>query len=186
MSQEVSTTETAGLPSERTHTQTVTAVVENKAGVLARIVALFARRAFNICSLNVAPTDDARFSRITFVYDTHSAPVEQVISQVNKLVNVIHIEAVDRANAVERELMMAAVTATPANRSEIVDLVRIFEGKVVDVGHDAITIVIAGRPDKLDDLEDLIRPYGIVEMQRSGRIALPNLERRPSQMAAVS
>jgi acetolactate synthase I/III small subunit len=157
--------------------QTVTAVVENKSGVLARVVGLFARRGFNIVSLNVAPTYDERFSRITFVYDTHSAPVEQVISQINKLINVISIEAVDKEDSVKRELLMTSIHATAETRPQIVELIRIFEGKVVDVGHDAVMAMLAGRPDKLDDFEALVRPYGIVEMQRSGMIALANLDR---------
>ena len=157
-----------------THTQTVTAVVENKAGVLARIVGLFARRGFNIYSLNVAPTDDERFSRITFVYDTHSAPVEQVISQINKLINVIHVEAVDRDNATERELIIAVVSVTNDNRQQLVDLVNNFEAEIADASDGSLMIVRADRPDRLDELENLIRPFGIVEMQRSGCIAISN------------
>jgi acetolactate synthase-1/3 small subunit len=162
--------------------QTVTALVENKAGVLARVVGLFARRGFNISSLAVAPTDDERFSRITFVYDIGSAPVEQVVNQVNKLVNVIHIEAIDAANAVERELLLATIAAGPEDRGHLIELVGLFEGKVVDVGHDSLTVMLAGRPDKLDDFEALARPYGIRALQRTGRIALPLVERemRPS------
>ncbi len=183
MSQEVATEDAVGVPFEASRAQTVTAVVENKAGVLARIVGLFARRGFNIFSLNVAPTDDDRFSRITFVYDTHSAPVEQVISQVNKLINVIHIEAVDQKNAVERELLMAVVSVGDETRQKLIDVVNSFEGEVADVSDNSLMIVLAGQPDKLDRLEDLVRPFGIVEMQRSGSIALSNLERRREAVA---
>ena len=158
------------------HAQTLTALVENKAGVLARVVGLFARRGFNISSLAVAPTEDERFSRITFVYDTGSAPVEQVVSQVNKLINVLSIEALEPDQSVERELMMATVNVDASTRGQVIDLIQIFEGSVVDVGHHAITVMLAGRPAKLDDFEDLVRPYGIEALQRSGRIALRALD----------
>lgn len=161
--------------------QTVTAIVENKSGVLARIVSLFARRGFNIYSLNVAPTHDPAFSRITFVYDTHSAPVEQVLSQVGKLIEVITIEAIDRDESVKRELLMASIRAEADARAQVVELIKLFEGKVVDVGPEAVTAMLAGRPDKLDQFEELVKPYGIVEMQRSGRIALKSLALRDSQ-----
>lgn len=161
--------------------QTVAAIVQNKPGVLARIVSLFARRGFNIYSLNVAPTHDAGLSRITFVYDTHSAPVEQVLSQVGKLIEVISIEAIDREESVKRELLMATVTAAGDVRAQVVELIKLFEGKVVDVGHESVTAMLAGRPDKLDQFEELVKPYGIVEMQRSGRIALKSLALRESE-----
>lgn len=156
--------------------QTVTALVENKAGVLARVVGLFARRGFNISSLAVAPTEDPRFSRITFVYDPASVPVEQVINQVDKLINVLEIDAVDRDSAVERELLLATVEVDPESRRQVVELVQIFKGHVIDVGHDALTIMVAGRPSKVDDFEDLITPYGIRALQRTGRVALKLLK----------
>src|SRR5687768_4254153 len=188
MSQEV-TNETAGVVTNSNtrgdQEQTVTALVENKAGVLARIVGLFARRGFNISSLAVAPTDDERFSRITFVYDIGSAPVEQVLNQINKLVNVIHIEAIDPERSVERELLLATITAQPETRGEIIELIGVFEGKVVDVGHDALTAMVAGRPGKLDDFEDLVRPHGIQAIQRTGRIALPLAERVGPMLQSV-
>lgn len=168
---------------ENSREQTVTALVENKSGVLARIVSLFARRGFNIYSLNVAPTDDDRFSRITFVYDTRSAPVEQVISQVGKLIEVLSVEAIKRDESVKRELLMASITATAESRAQVVELINLFEGKVIDVGHDGVTAMLAGRPDKLNQFEELIRPYGILEMQRSGRIALKSLASRNVEVA---
>src|SRR4051794_29931007 len=108
-------------------TQTVVALVENEAGVLARVVGLFARRGFNICSLAVAPTNDERFSRITFVYDVGSAPVEQVVSQVGKLINVISIEAVDPDKAIERELLLTTVNLNESSRSALFELVQEYE-----------------------------------------------------------
>jgi acetolactate synthase-1/3 small subunit len=155
----------------------VVAVVENKAGVLARVASLFARRGYNIFSLAVAPTDDERFSRITIVVDVESAPLEQVTKQLFKLINVVKIQELDPRSAVERELLLVTVDAPPERRGEVMDLVQVFEGRVLAVGHDAITVSLDGRPDKLDDFEELLRPYGISELQRSGRIALPKLER---------
>lgn len=166
--------------------QTVIALVENKAGVLARVVGLFARRGFNISSLAVAPTEDERFSRITFVYDTNSVSVDQVVNQVNKLVNVISIEPLDRDKSVERELLLATINADAANRQEVIELVQIFKGNVIDVGHEAVTVSIAGRPSKLDDFEDLVEPYGICSLQRTGRVALPVLSRKNEKLFAVN
>jgi acetolactate synthase I/III small subunit len=155
----------------------VAVLVENKAGVLARVAGLFARRGFNIFSLAVAPTDDERFSRITIVVDVESAPLEQVTKQLFKLINVVRIQELDPRDAVERELLIATVAAPPDKRGEVIELVQVFEGRILSVGHDALTISLDGRPDKLDDFEELLRPYGIEELQRSGRIALPKLER---------
>jgi len=132
---------------KRHHTLTV--LVENKAGVLARVAGLFSRRGYNIFSLAVAPSDNERFSRITIVVDVESAPLDQIMKQLDKLIPVV----------------------------SIIQLVGVFEGKIVDVGHDRLTVALEGAPTKLDDFEDLIRTYGIVEMQRTGRVALPKLDR---------
>ncbi|MBV8235946.1 MAG: acetolactate synthase small subunit [Acidimicrobiia bacterium] len=168
------------------HHHTLSVLVENKAGVLMRVAGLFARRGFNIYSLAVAPTDDDRFSRITIVVDVESAPLEQVTKQLFKLINVVKISELDPSAAVERELMLATVKAEPATRGQIIELVNVFEGTIVDVGHDGITVMLAGRPDKLDDFEDLIRAYEIVELQRTGRVALPKLERQAPRLRSVS
>ena len=160
-------------------------LVENRAGVLARVSNLFARRGYNIYSLAVAPTDDVRFGRITVVVDAESAPLEQVVKQLNKLINVIKITEVPPAGGVERELMMVTVKATPEARSQVTELTAILEAKIVDVGHDALTIMVAGDPDKLDAFSDLVKPFGIVEIQRTGRIALPRLSRQPTRLRAV-
>jgi acetolactate synthase I/III small subunit len=157
------------------HTLVVT--VENKAGVLARVAGLFARRGYNIDSLAVAPTDDERFSRITIVVDAESAPIEQIIKQLFKLVNVVKISELAPTEAVERELLLATVKAEPAVRSQILELAQIFEGRVLAVGHDSLTLSLDGTPSKIDDFEELLRPYGIVELQRTGRVALPKLDR---------
>ncbi len=155
----------------------LTVLVENKAGVLARVAGLFSRRGFNIFSLAVAPTDDERFSRLTIVVDVESAPLEQVIQQLDKLVNVVSISQLAPDAAVERELMLATVAVDARLRSEIIELVGVFRGEVVNVGPDRLTVMLAGSPDTLDDLERLLGGYTIVELQRSGRVALPKLGR---------
>ena len=167
------------------HHHTLSVLVENKAGVLARVAGLFARRGFNIYSLAVAPTDDERFSRITIVVDVESAPLEQVTKQLFKLIPVVKISELDPSSAVERELMLATIKAEPAARGQVIELVNVFEGTIVDVGHDEITVMLAGRPDKLDDFEDLMRAYDIVELQRTGRVALPKLERQAPRLRSV-
>ena len=160
---------------KRHHTLTV--LVENKSGVLARVAGLFSRRGYNIFSLAVAPTDDERLSRITIVVDVESAPLEQIMNQLHKLVPVVAITELDPATSRERELLLATVEAGPETRGQVIQLVGVFEGKIVDVGPDRLTVMLAGAPSKLDDFEDLIRGYGIVDMQRTGRVALPMLDR---------
>ncbi len=160
--------------------QTLSVLVENKSGVLARISGLFARRGFNIISLAVAPSDDDRFSRINIVIDVEETSVEQITKQLFKLVNVVKITELHPADSVERELLMATVAAGPEQRGAVIELVGVFEGRIVDVGTDALTVMLAGEPDKLDDFEELMRPYGITELQRTGRVALPKLERQAS------
>ena len=152
-------------------------LVENKAGVLARVAGLFSRRGFNIFSLAVAPTDDARFSRLTIVVDVESAPLEQVIQQLDKLVNVVSISQLAPEAAVERELLLATVTVDATRRGEVIELVDVFRGEVVNVGHDRLTVMLADSPDTVDDFERLLGDYRIVELQRSGRVALPKLGR---------
>ncbi len=152
-------------------------LVQNRAGVLARVAGLFARRGYNIFSLAVAPTEDEAFSRITIVIDVESAPVEQVVKQLFKLIEVVKISELDPRRSVERELLLATVRVTSENRGQVVELTNIFEGKILAVGVEAITVSLDGNPDNLDDFEDLLRGYGIVELQRTGRVALPKLDR---------
>jgi acetolactate synthase-1/3 small subunit len=151
-------------------------LVENRAGVLARVSNLFARRGYNIYSLAVAPTDDERFSRITIVVDVESAPLEQIVKQLNKLINVIKISELSPQDSVERELLLCTVKAAPDVRSQVIELVELFEGRVLDVGHDELTLSLDAHPSRLDDLEELLRPYGIIDLQRTGRVALARLE----------
>jgi acetolactate synthase I/III small subunit len=164
----------------------VTVLVENKSGVLARVAGLFSRRGYNIFSLAVAPTDDERLSRITIVVDVESAPLEQIINQLDKLINVVSISELAPDEATERELMLATVEADPNERAQVIQLVGVFEGQIVAVGHDEVTVMLAGPPRSLDDFEELIRPYGITELQRTGRIALPKLERGSRRLRSVS
>jgi acetolactate synthase-1/3 small subunit len=163
-------------PSRSQH-HILSVLVENRPGVLARVASLFARRGFNIYSLAVAPTEDERLSRLTIVVDVESAPLEQIVKQLFKLIDVIKISELDPRASVERELLLATVRADAAQRGQVVEIVQIFEGKILAVGLDAITVSLDGHPDKLDDFEDLLRSYGIVELQRTGRVALPKLDR---------
>ena len=156
---------------------TLTLLVENKAGVLARVASLFARRGFNIESLAVAPTDDEAFSRITIVVDVESTPLEQITKQLHKLINIVKISELDPRDSVERELMLATVRAAGDNRARVLELVQIFDGKILNVGHTEMTVSLEGNPVKVDDFESLLRPYGIVELQRTGRVALPKIDR---------
>jgi acetolactate synthase I/III small subunit len=169
---------------EGTH-HVLSVLVENKAGVLARVANLFSRRGYNIYSLAVAPTDDERFSRITIVVDVESSPLEQITKQLFKLVNIVKISELDPRDSVERELMLTTVRAEAGARGQIIELVDVFQGKIVDVGHDEVTIMLADTPDRLDACEDLMRPYGIVELQRTGRVALPKLDRVPARLRPV-
>ncbi len=161
-------------------------LVENKAGVLARVAGLFARRGFNIYSLAVAPTHDERFSRITIVVDVESSPLEQVTKQLFKLVNVVKISELDPARAIEGEVLLATVRADAPARSQVIELVGVFGGRVVDVGRDQLTVMVAGSPSQIDDFEDLMGSCGIVELQRTGRVALPKLERQAPRLRAVT
>lgn len=158
----------------------LTVLVENKAGVLARVAGLFSRRGFNIFSLAVAPTDDERFSRITIVVDVASAPLEQIVHQLDKLVNVVTISELAPPDAVQRELLLATVAAMPAERSQVIELVGVFGGEVIDVGAERLTVMLAGPPDKLDAFEGLLETYEVVELQRTGLVALAKLARPPT------
>ena len=165
---------------------TLSVLVENRAGVLARVSNLFARRGYNIFSLAVAPTDDERYSRITIVVDVESAPLEQVTKQLFKLINVVKISELDPADSVERELLLCTVKAAPEVRGQVIELVQVFEGRILGVGYDELTLSLDGHPSKIDDFEELLRPYGIVELQRTGRVALPKLERQAPRLRSVS
>ena len=152
-------------------------LVQNRPGVLARVSGLFARRGYNIFSLAVAPTDDVDYSRITIVVDISATPLEQIVKQLFKLIDVVRITELDPRKSVERELMLATVRIEEGQRGQVVELANIFEAKVLAVGNDAMSLSMDGTPEKLDDFEELLKGYGIVESQRTGRVALPKLER---------
>jgi acetolactate synthase-1/3 small subunit len=152
-------------------------LVKNRPGVLARVASLFARRGYNIFSLAVAPTEQDDFSRISIVVDVESAPLEQIVKQLFKLIDVVRISELDPRSSVERELVVVTVKATGEERGQIVELVNIFEGKILSVGSDALIVSLDGSPEKLDDFSELLRQYGIIESQRTGRVALPKLDR---------
>ena len=160
-------------------------LVQNRPGVLARVASLFARRGYNIFSLAVAPAEEDGMSRITIVVDVDSSPLEQIVKQLFKLINVVKISELDARSAVERELLLATVRAPADVRGQVVELVQIFEGKILAVGQGAITVSLEGAPSKLDDFEEMLRGYGIVELQRTGRIALPKLERDSGRLRAL-
>lgn len=159
-------------------------LVQNRPGVLARVSGLFARRGYNIFSLTVAPTEEAAYSRITIVVDISATPLEQIVKQLFKLIDVVRITELDPRKSVERELMVVTVRADDDSRGKVMELVNICEAKVLAVGSDALTVSLDGNPEKLDDFEELLRGYGIVESQRTGRVALPKLDREARPRAS--
>jgi len=160
---------------------TLSVLVENKPGVLARISALFSRRGFNIDSLAVGVTEHPDISRITIVVSVEDFPLEQVTKQLNKLVNVIKIVEQDPENSVSRELMLIKVRTDATNRAEIVDVVNLFRAKVVDVSPESVTVEATGTSDKLEALLRMLDPYGIREIAQSGGVTLG---RGPKSMSA--
>jgi acetolactate synthase-1/3 small subunit len=161
-------------------------LVQDRPGVLARVAGLFARRGYNIFSLAVAPAEDPGMSRITIVVDVESTPLEQITKQLFKLIDVVKISELDPRRSVERELLIATVKAAAEQRSHVAELVNIFEGKIIAVATEVLTVSLEGHPDKLDDFEELLAPYGIVELQRTGRVALPKLARGARLRAVAS
>ncbi|MGH2768434.1 MAG: acetolactate synthase small subunit [Candidatus Methylomirabilales bacterium] len=151
---------------------TISVLVENKFGVLARVAGLFSRRGFNIHSLAVGPTDHPDVSRMTIVVDLPEKPLEHVTKQLNKLVNVIKVIELEPGSSVARELMLIKVQAKPATRAQIIELVEVFRAKIVDVTQESLTVEVTGPPDKLYAFQDLVTSYGIIELVKTGRIAL--------------
>jgi acetolactate synthase I/III small subunit len=153
-------------------THTMSVLVENKPGVLARVAGLFSRRGFNIHSLAVGPTENPDISRMTIVVTVDELPLEQVTKQLNKLVNVIKIVELEPAAAVQRELLLVKVRADTTVRSQVLETVALFRAKVVDVCPEALTIEATGTADKLDALLRMLEPCGIREIAQSGMVAL--------------
>jgi acetolactate synthase-1/3 small subunit len=151
---------------------TLSVLVENQPGVLARIAGLFSRRGYNIDSLAVGPTEHPEVSRMTIVVNVEQSPLEQVTKQLNKLVEVIKVVELDREMSVNRELVLVKVKADAATRGQVLELVQLFRAKVVDVGTDAVTIQIVGNQGKLEDFLRVLEPYGVRELVQSGVVAI--------------
>src|SRR2546423_12212652 len=160
----------AGLRTGRKHVLSI--LVENKPGVLTRIAGLFARRGFNIDTLAVGPTDDPAVSRITLTLDGAMHPIDQVTKQLHKLVNVLKIRDLEPDETVARELALFKLSADGAQRGEVMQITDIFRGKVVDVGKRSIVVEGTGTDDKIEAFEQLVRPFGLIEMVRTGEIAI--------------
>jgi len=154
----------------------IAVLVRNERGVLARVAGLFARRGFNITSLAVGETEDPRFSRITVVVGGDEAIMEQVVKQLNRLVSVIKVTDISRLPRVERGLALIKVRAKPENRDEILQLVQIFRARVDHVDHRSMVVEVTGERAKLQAMIDMLKPHGILEMARTGQIALGRSE----------
>src|SRR3954452_16273151 len=147
-------------------------LVENKPGVLARIAGLFARRGFNIETLAVGPTDDETISRVTLTVDGATHPIDQVMKQLHKLVNVIKIRDLEPPETVARELALFKIASDSESRAEIMQFTDIFRGKVIDVSKRSVTVEVTGTDDKIEAYEQMVRPFGLIEMVRTGEIAV--------------
>ncbi|MGA7097122.1 MAG: acetolactate synthase small subunit [Acidimicrobiia bacterium] len=159
---------------------TLTVLVEDKAGVLARVSAMFSNRGFNIHSLAVGPTHQEGRSRITLVVD--APELEQLKKQLNKLVNVIKVQEMEQSEALEREVMIVRISAQPSSRGEVRDTASLFDAKVIDISTSAITFEVSGSPQHLQAFLEHITPYGIIDLVKSGRIAM----RRESELTPSS
>jgi acetolactate synthase-1/3 small subunit len=147
-------------------------LVENRPGVLARVAGLFSRRGFNIDTLAVGPTDDPNISRITLTLDGAVHPIDQVTKQLHKLINVLKIRDMEPQDTVAREMALFKVSAAVENRAEIVQYAEIFRAKIVDVSRRALIVEVTGSHDKIEAFESMLRPHGLLEMVRTGEVAL--------------
>lgn len=160
------------MAAENVRTHTLSVLVEDKPGVLARVAALFSRRGFNIQSLAVGATEQKNMSRMTIVVSADEAPLEQITKQLNKLINVIKIVELDEVNSVARELALIKVRADAATRGQVIEAVNLFRAKVVDVSTESLTVEATGTQEKLDALLRVLEPYGIREIVQSGVVSL--------------
>jgi acetolactate synthase-1/3 small subunit len=151
---------------------TLSVLVENKPGVLARIASLFARRGFNIDSLAVGPTEYPDVSRMTIVVNVEDNPLEQVTKQLNKLINVLKIVELEPAASVSRELLLVKVKADQQTRSQVLEVVQLFRAKIIDVAPDAVTIEATGGSEKIEALLRVLEPFGVKELVQSGMVAV--------------
>ena len=166
---------------------TISVKIENKPGALARVSQLFSRRGYNIQSLAVGPTEQSDISRLTLRVDCSEHSLEQIEKQMHKLVNVLRVTELKPDESVERELALITVAVGPDRRADVIALSQVAGARVADVGRDAITFEIVGRPDQVEAFEELVRPYGVRELVRTGRIGLrrPSASRRSSTPALV-
>ncbi len=168
---------------------TVSVLLENKPGALTRITSMFARRGYNIESLAVGTTERHDVSRITLRVDCAGQPLEQIEKQMHKLVNVLRVNELVPGESIERELALLKVTAPPSNRAELMAMGEVFGARVVDLGPDAIVFELTGPPEDVDSFEELVRPHGLQELVRTGRIGLNRPSRsnskRPKQHVLV-
>ncbi|BBZ07127.1 acetolactate synthase small subunit [Mycolicibacterium doricum] len=160
------------MAAENVRTHTLSVLVEDKPGVLARVAALFSRRGFNIQSLAVGATEQKNMSRMTIVVSADEAPLEQITKQLNKLINVIKIVEQDEVNSVARELALIKVRADAATRGQVIEAVNLFRAKVVDVSTESLTVEATGTQEKLEALLRVLEPYGIREIVQSGVVSL--------------
>lgn len=167
---------------ETVRTHTLSVLVEDKPGVLARVAALFSRRGFNIQSLAVGATEQKDMSRMTIVVSADEAPLEQITKQLNKLINVIKIVEQDEGNSVARELALIKVRADATTRGQVIEAVNLFRAKVVDVSTESLTVEATGTQEKLDALLRVLEPYGVREIVQSGVVSL---SRGPRGIGAV-
>ena len=161
---------TVGTYTGRKHILSI--LVENKPGVLTRIAGLFARRGFNISTLAVGPTDDPALSRVTLTLDGASHPIDQVTKQLHKLVNVLKIRDLEPSETVARELALFKVSADGGARAEVMQVVEIFRAKIIDVTKRSLIVEVTGTWEKVEAFERMVRPFGLVEMARTGEIAI--------------
>jgi len=152
---------------------TISVLVENKFGALTRIAGLFSGRGYNIDTLNVAPTQDANTSRMTIVTRGDDATLDQILKQLNKLVDVLQVQDFREGELVDRELVLIKVQVDPQSRAEIMQMTDIFRGKIVDVQPKTLTIEITGDESKIEKFLDLMKVFGIAELTRTGKVALP-------------
>jgi acetolactate synthase-1/3 small subunit len=164
---------------------TVSVELEDKPGALARVSQMFARRGYNIMSLAVGPTERRGVSRLTLRVDCSENSFEQIEKQMHKLVNVLRVTELPPGESVERELALITVSAPPDKRAELIGMTEVFGARVADVGREAITFEIVGRPEELDAFEELVRPHGVRELARTGRIGLRRPNPRRSRQTAT-
>jgi acetolactate synthase-1/3 small subunit len=160
---------------------TLSVLVENKPGALARVAIMFRRRGFNIESLAVGPTERHDVSRITLRVDCAEPALEQLEKQIHKLVDVLRVSELTPAESVERELALIKVAAPPSRRAELLALAEAFAARVADLGPDALVFEVVGPPEEVDSFEELVRPHGIKELARTGRVGLQRAAKRPTR-----